>query len=62
MRIDYSQFNAATRMYRGLAAKGTECSIEVTDNKSFEKYLKTLERDGLKETLDKVYACLTESA
>ena len=59
MRISYSQFNAATRVHRGLDAKSAD--IAVTDNKSFEEYLKSLDRDGLKHAMDAVYAQLTAS-
>lgn len=59
MRISYNQFNSATRVHRGLDVKSSE--INVTDNKSFEEYLKSLDREGLKVALDAVYAKLTAS-
>lgn len=59
MRISYAQFNSATRVHRGLDKKSTD--IAVTDNKTFEEYLKSLDREGLKEALDAVYAQLTAS-
>ena len=59
MRISYAQFNASTRVHRGLEAKSADISI--TDNKTFEAYLKSLDRDGLKHAMDAVYAQLAAS-
>ena len=59
MRISYAQFNASTRVHRGLEAKSAD--ISVTDNKTFEAYLKSLDRDGLKHAMDAVYAQLAAS-
>ena len=59
MRISYADFDSATRAHRGLDTKSTE--ITVTDNETFEEYLKSLDRDGLKRAMDAVYAQLTAS-
>lgn len=48
-----------TRVHRGLEAKSADISI--TDNKTFEAYLKSLDRDGLKHAMDAVYAQLAAS-
>ena len=62
MRIDYADFNMTTRVFRGLEPNKTSSSIEVTDNKSFEEYLKGLSKDELKKAMDAVYAQMIASA
>lgn len=58
MRIDYSQFDAATRSYRGMNTQAVGSRTEISDNATLEDYLKTLDRDGLKAAMDAVYAHL----
>ena len=59
MRISYAQFNTATRVHRGLEQKSAE--ITVTDNQSFEDYLKTLDKEGLQNAMVAICARLATS-
>ncbi|MGM9627346.1 MAG: tyrosine-type recombinase/integrase [Faecousia sp.] len=58
MRIDYAQFDNATRSYRGMNTQAVAPGTPISDNASLEDYLKSLDRDGLKAAMDAVYAHL----
>lgn len=59
MRISYAQFNTATKVHRGLEAKSAE--ITITDNQSFDDYLKTLDKEGLQNAMVAICARLATS-
>ena len=59
MRISYAQFNIATRAHRGFETTSSE--ISVTDNKSLEEYLTSLNKEELQSVMLAVCAKLAAS-